>query len=216
MSFALQAEDAAPYFSPYALEKLHESVTGRQNLSEEDDPELKTAFSAYREQVLEFVDRLRDTWATASAVSGFDVDAFRDQCQSRMEHIQQVGADLSSKFGRSSLSSLAISSDLLSLRNIQQSLTAMFALVGSVPQHDLLRPKEVDPRPPLLLGGPFLAWGSFLGDMTGALAGVDVAKNITRERAEGKKLTLHQGGRNPMFPPGVSSARLALVSNDIA
>ncbi len=216
MSSALQAEEAAPYFSPYALEKLHESVTGRQDLSDEDDPELKTAFSAYRERVLEFVDRLQDTWATASALSGFDVEAFRDQCQSRMDHIQQVGADLSSRFGSASLSSRAISADLLSLRNIQQSLTAMFSLVGAVPVRELLRPKAVDLRPPLLLGGPFLVWGNFLGDMTGALAGVDVSKNITRERAEGKKLTLHQGGRNPMFPPGVSSARLALVSNDIA
>lgn len=216
MSSALQAEEAPPYFSPYALEKLHESVIERQDLSDADDPDIKSAFTAYRQQVLEFVDRLQDTWAAASALSGFDVEEFRDQCQSRMEHIQQVGADLSSKFGPSSLSSRAISADLLSLRNIQQSLTAMFSLVGSVPAHELLRPKAVDPRPPLLLGGPFLAWGSFLGDMTGALAGVDVAKNITRERAEGKKLTLHQGGRNPMFPRGISSARLALVSNEIA
>lgn len=213
MSSALKAHEAAPYFSPYVLEKLHEAVIERHDVTESDDPDLRSAFTAYRTQVLSLIDHLQDAWASVVDHSGGDREDFLMQCQTRMDDLQRAGQMLAAQFGSASMSSRSIAADLLSLRNIHQSLAAVFSVCGAAGT-DFVRPKAADLRPPLLLGGPFLAWGQFMSDMTGALAGVNVAASITRERAEAKKLALHQGGRNPMFPPGIPAGRLTLVAPD--
>lgn len=213
MSTALKASEAVPYFSPYVLEKLHEAALGRQDVTEADSPDLRTAFTAYRKQLLGLIDHLQDAWASVAGRSGLDRTDLLAQCQTRMDDLHDAGQVLAAQFGSASMSSRLITADLLSLRNIQQSLEAVFSACGAAGTQ-FARSKAADLRPPLLLGGAFLVWGQFMSDMTGALAGVNVAASITRDRAEAKRLTLHQGGRNPMLPPGIPTGRLALVAPD--